>query len=89
MEIYPNILLPFIVLYFSHKLLYFKDYFNYIDAPAVLFFFIIIPFRATGLNVQWLFASLCYLFNGLRAFKYAAVFRYYDACSLLTARINL
>ena len=52
------------------------DNYNYLDLPSIVFTFLIIPFRAVGFNVQWLFASLCYLFNGLRAFKYAAVFRY-------------
>lgn len=63
------------VFYASHKLHYFLDYYNYLDASAVIFTFLIIPFRAIGSDVQWIFAALSYLFNGLRAFKYAAVFR--------------
>ena len=61
---------------YRHKQYYFLDYYNYLDAPAVIFTFLIIPFRAAGLSAQWFFASLSYIFNGLRAFKYAAVFRY-------------
>ena len=49
------------------------DRFNYIDVPAVIFTVLIIPFRIAGYNTQWIFASLSYLFNGLRAFKYASV----------------
>ena len=63
------------IFYASHKLHYFLDYYNYLEASAVIFTFLIIPFRAIGSDVQWIFAALSYLFNGLRAFKYAAVFR--------------
>ena len=62
-------------LIFSHKLHYFRDYYNYLDASAVILPFLVIPFRVAGLDVQWNFAALGYLCNGLRAFKYAAVFR--------------
>lgn len=58
-----------------HQLYYLRDYLNYLDAPAVVFTFLIIPFRATGLDFQWVFASLSYLFNGMRSIEYAAVFR--------------
>lgn len=61
---------------FSHKLHYFLDYYNYLDASAVIFTLLIIPTRVAGSDVQWIFAALSYLFNGLRAFKYAAVFRW-------------
>lgn len=61
---------------FRHKLHYFSDYFNFLDIGAVLFPLLIIPFRATNLSVQWVFASLGYLCQALRGFKYAAVFRY-------------
>ena len=65
-----------IFLFFSHKLHYFLDCYNYLDASAVIFTFLIIPSRVAGSDVQWIFGALAYLFNGLRAFKYAAVFRY-------------
>ena len=62
--------------FFSHKLHYFLDYYNYLDASAVIFTLLIIPTRVAGSDYQWIFAALGYLFNGLRAFKYAAVFRW-------------
>ena len=74
-------LTPFF-LFFSHKLHYFLDYYNYLDASAVIFTFLIIPSRVAGSDVQWIFAALAYLFNGLRAFKYAAVFRYIHSTNL-------
>ena len=74
-QLYVYTTIVYFLFIFSHKRLYLKDYFNFLDVPATLLFFMIIPFRATGLNVQWLFASLCYLFNGLRAIEFAAVFR--------------
>ena len=51
------------------------DYKNYGDVSSVLAILLIIPFRIAGLEVQWFFASLAYLFTSLRAFEYAAVFR--------------
>ena len=56
-----------------HRCYYLLDRFNYIDVPAVVFTALIIPFRIAGYKTQWIFASLSYLFNGLRAFKYASV----------------
>ena len=59
-----------------HKLHYFTDYFNYLDIGTIVFPLLIIPFRATNLPVQWVFASLGYLCQSLRGFKFGAVFRY-------------
>ena len=75
---------------YSHRLYYLLDYFNYLDFPALLFTFLIIPLRATGQNVQWLFASLCYVLHGLRTFKYAAVFRYMyiNVCDIYPVRMR-
>lgn len=56
-----------------HRCYYLLDHFNYIDVPAVVFTALIIPFRIAGYKTQWIFVSLSYLFNGLRAFKYASV----------------
>lgn len=58
--------------YCRHNSQYFKDPSNYLDAPAVIFFFLIVPFRVIGMNVQWVFASLFYIFHGLKALKFAA-----------------
>ena len=54
---------------------YFLDPYNLWDAGAVIFTLLIIPFRVIGLDVQWIFAAIGYHCNGMRAFKYAAVFR--------------
>ncbi|XP_065884791.1 transient receptor potential cation channel subfamily A member 1-like isoform X2 [Dysidea avara] len=59
----------------KHKWYYFADYFNYLDLGAVVFPLLIIPFRIPNFSVQWVFASLGYLCQTLRGFKYAAVFR--------------
>ena len=61
---------------YRHKFHYFADPFNFLDIGAVLFPLLIIPFRITNLSEQWIFASLGYLSQALRGFKYAAVFRY-------------
>lgn len=55
---------------------YFYDSSNYLDVGAIIFTLLIIPFRIARLDVQWILASLSYLFNCLRAFKYTPVFRY-------------
>ena len=59
-----------------HNIYYFTDYFNYLDIGTIVFPLLIIPFRATNLPVQWVFASLGYLCQSLRGFKFGAVFRY-------------
>lgn len=54
------------------------------DIGAFLFPLLIIPFRIANLSVQWVFASLGYLSQILRGFKFAAVFRYTHEFVLLT-----
>ena len=61
---------------FKNKLHYFTDFFNYLDGGAIMFTFLIVPFRITSLPTQWIFASLGYLCQTLRGFEFAAVFRY-------------
>ena len=59
----------------SHRLNYLQDEYNYLDASSVVLTFLVIPFRIANHNIQWIFAALSYLTNGLRSFKYAAVLR--------------
>ena len=48
---------------------------NILDDFALLFFFLIIPFRIADSNTQWTFAALTFMFQGLRIFKYAVMFK--------------
>lgn len=59
----------------KHKGFYFQDGSNYVDCGSIIFTLLIIPFRIARLDVQWIFASLSYLFHCLRAFIYTPVFR--------------
>jgi len=49
--------------------------FNYMALVAVVFILIIIPLRITGSDVQWVFAALAYILQGLATFKFTLVVR--------------
>ena len=54
---------------------YFLDWKNILDDLATISFLLIIPFRIAGSDVQWVFAALAFLFQGVRIFKYAVMFK--------------
>ena len=58
------------------KLQYFKEFYNLFDWLGLLFILILIPLRFGDHNEQWAMASLAYLFNWLRIFKFSCVTRY-------------
>ncbi|KAI6656423.1 hypothetical protein LOD99_1219 [Oopsacas minuta] len=64
---------------FRHKLKYLQDWYNYLDLLAIVFSLLIIPLRfsqnAQAENAQWLFASIAYLLNVMRGYKFAVVLR--------------
>ncbi len=68
----------FINICFSDKSFrkYLTDWTNWFDMLAISMTLLIIPFRFTNLNVQWIFAALAYIFHGLRIFEYAIILRY-------------
>eukprot|EP00731_Ephydatia_muelleri_P001088 Em0001g1088a len=68
---------------------YFYDSSNYLDVGAIIFTLLIIPFRIARLDVQWILASLSYLFNCLRAFKYTPVFRSTGAYTQILYKVVL
>ena len=64
---------------------YFTDWNNWLDIAAITTTILIIPLRFANLDVQWIFASLTYMFHGLRVFKYAIILRWvYKWCFNLT-----
>ena len=52
---------------------YFGDKFNYLDVLGLLTLFILIILRVTTQPIQWVFATLTFLINGLRVFKLVAL----------------
>ncbi|XP_028412446.1 transient receptor potential cation channel subfamily V member 3-like [Dendronephthya gigantea] len=52
---------------------YFKEFYNYCDWCGLLLTLIIIPLRYADSSSQWSIASLGYLFNFLRIFKFSCV----------------
>lgn len=59
-----------------HRLGYLQDPVNYLDLTSIFSPLLVIPFRVTNLDVQWVFASVSFLFVGLKMFKYVTAFRY-------------
>ena len=61
--------------------MYYRDYnnlfFNVLDWFGLLLTLIVIPLRVFDVSEQWAFASLGFLFNVLRMFKFAYVTRYF------------
>ena len=58
-----------------HRLGYLQDLANYLDLASIFSPLLLIPFRVTNLDTQWVFASLAFLFVGLKMFKYVTAFR--------------
>ena len=52
---------------------YFSDQSNYLDVLGLLTLFILIILRVTTQPIQWVFATLTFLINGLRVFKLVAL----------------
>lgn len=54
--------------------MYFKEYsfffFSYIKVHTALFLYILIPLRAVGSNIQWVFAALAYVTHMIIAFRF-------------------
>ena len=55
--------------------MYFGDWTNWLDMLSIAASLLGIPFRIANLDVQWVFASLGYIFHGLRIFEYAIILR--------------
>eukprot|EP00794_Sanderia_malayensis_P000658 gene658-1326_t len=51
-------------------LLYISDVFNWFDVGGLLGIFILIPLRLTGNNCQWTIATVAFILNFLRIYKY-------------------
>ena len=64
---------------FRHKLKYLFDWYNYLDLFAIICSLLIIPLRFSqntqAENAQWAFASIAYLLNVMRCYKFAVVLR--------------
>ena len=64
---------------FRHRLRYLLDWYNYLDLGALLCSLLIIPLRFSqnpqAENAQWFFASIAYLLNVMRGYKFAVVLR--------------
>lgn len=56
---------------------YFKDPYNYFDWLGLILTLLVIPLRFADVRAQWSVASLGYLFNFLRIFKFSCISRYY------------
>ena len=60
--------------------MYYKDlhnlFFNLLDWLGLILTLFVIPLRVFELKVQWVLASLGFLFNFMRLFKFSCVTRY-------------
>jgi hypothetical protein len=54
---------------------YLKDPYNYFDWIGLILTLLVIPLRFADVSAQWSVASLGYLFNFLRIFKFSCVTR--------------
>ncbi|XP_048580356.1 uncharacterized protein LOC5510674 isoform X2 [Nematostella vectensis] len=54
---------------------YFRDPYNYFDWLGLTLTFLVIPLRFANTKVQWTVASIGFLFNFLRVFKFSCVTR--------------
>ncbi|XP_046844774.1 transient receptor potential cation channel subfamily V member 2-like isoform X2 [Xenia sp. Carnegie-2017] len=54
---------------------YYKDPYNYFDWIGIILTLLVIPLRYVDVSAQWSFASIGYLFNFLRIFKFSCVTR--------------
>ncbi|KAJ7321433.1 hypothetical protein OS493_035007 [Desmophyllum pertusum] len=59
----------------NERHLYFKEWMNLFDWLGLLLILCIIPLRYADSNAQWMVASLAFLFNCLRIFKFSCVTR--------------
>ena len=59
---------------YSSWRVYFNDWTNWLDDLAILTTLLVIPFRITNLDIQWVFVALAYIFHCLRIFKYAVIY---------------
>lgn len=66
---------------------YFQEWMNLFDWLGLIFILCIIPLRFAGSSVQWTMASLAFLFNFLRIFKFACVTRFTGLYTKTLARI--
>ena len=61
------------------KTVYFKEYsfffFSYIKVLTALLLCILVPLRAVGLNIQWIFASFAYAAHSIIAFRFLLTIR--------------
>ena len=64
---------------FRHRIRYLLDWYNYLDLGAIICSLLILPLRfsqnAQAENAQWFFASIAYLLNVMRGYKFAVVLR--------------
>ena len=67
--------LPFCLLSSRERYSYFKEWMNLFDLLGQLLILCIIPLRYCDSNAQWMVASLAFLFNCLRIFKFSCVTR--------------
>ena len=60
-------------MYFKEKSVFF---FSYVPILTALFLYILVPLRAVGSKIQWIFASLAYFSYSLIAFRFLLNIRY-------------
>ena len=67
--------IPFCLVCTRERHSYFKEWMNLFDWLGLLLILFIIPLRYTDSKAQWMVASLAFLFNFLRIFKFSCVTR--------------
>ncbi|KAI6647614.1 Ankyrin-1-like [Oopsacas minuta] len=61
-------------LYFFSSVISFYDAFNLFDSSSVIFFILLVVFRALQMPIQWFCASLAFISFSLSLFKYTRIF---------------
>ena len=68
---------------------YFSDLYNFLDISAIVLVVIVFVLRLSGTRVQWIFASIMYIINTFRLFKYIRIIPALGAYSVIIFRIFL
>ena len=73
----------------SAFLSYFSDLYNFLDIFSIMFVLFVFVLRLSGSRAQWLFASIMYITNVFRLFKYIRIIPALGAYSVIIFRIFL
>ena len=74
---------------FSAIYSYFSDLYNFFDLSAILFVILVVILRLSDSPAQWIFASVMYIINIFRLFKYIRIIPALGAYSVIIFRIFL